>query len=450
MPKAYYGQPTKVENGRVYYDGIDRNVYGLGRQDLMRVAGAIAKSKGEKTGGTAWANDQFTAYITQNQPWAAKLPGFDPKGGKVPFPKPVPGGDPEKRVLTNVTCSCGHVFNYRIKAGRMEATKKWLESKPCPNCAKNEDGKPGGMPKPMPNQKNEELPEDHDGEGDEPETPQEDAPMPQGALDMDKLADALVEKVLQRLKPVEMPKMHHEILPEVIKALNADVPVWLQGPPGTSKSTIAAQAADALGLALHAISCHEGMTRSDLFGYTDANGQDHRSPLWEAYENGGVLLLDEIDNGNANILAALNSALSNGHCTFAGRTYKKHDTFKVVATANTAGLGPESGFIGRMGVDLATLDRFVSIPCPIDNKLEMAIVKSIHPEGYAPVMKAVRKLRKAVEQRGLRVVVSPRTSIHSAKMVKLGVTLEEALRRTALKGVDDGTINALLMEAGVV
>lgn len=443
MPRAYYGQPQKVADGRVQYRSGERSIAGLGRQDLMRVAGAIAKSKGEKTGGTSWTNDKFKQYILGNQPW--QVPGdHDP----IPVPKPVPGGDPEKRVLTNVTCSCGHVFGYKIKAGRMEATKKWLESKPCPSCAKNEEGKQGGG-MPTPPKQQEDAPEEDDLLPEE-DQPQGDAPMPEGGFDMDKLADALVEKVLQRLKPVKMPEMHHEILPEVIKALNADVPVWLQGPPGTSKSTIAAQAADALGLALHAISCHEGMTRSDLFGYTDANGQDHRSPLWEAYENGGVLLLDEIDNGNANILAALNSALSNGHCTFAGRTYKKHETFKVVATANTAGLGPESGFIGRMGVDLATLDRFVSIPCPIDNKLEMAIVKSIHPEGYAPVMKAVRKLRKAVESRGLRVVVSPRTSIHSAKMVKLGVTLEEALRRTALKGVDDATIAALLQEVGVV
>lgn len=435
MPQAHYGQPQKVADGRVHYpSGVVSPVGNLSRQDLMRVAGAIAKSKGEKTGGTSWRNDQLSRYIKDNQPWEAQ-------GTPEPSPKP---GNPQDRVPTEVICACGHTYTYRIKAGRLEATKAWLATKPCPSCAKQ---KPGESPKPGQPKPPKETPEENDDmpeeEDDLEETPQ------QFDGDLDKLADALVQKVLERLKPVKMPEMHHEILPEVIKALNADVPVWLQGPPGTSKSTIAAQAAGALGLALHAISCHEGMTRSDLFGYTDANGTDHRSPLWDAYENGGVLLLDEIDNGNANILAALNSALSNGHCTFAGKTVSKHESFKVVATANTAGLGPESGFIGRMGVDLATLDRFVSIPCPIDNKLEMAIVKSLHPDGYAPIMKAVRKLRKAVEARGLRVVVSPRTSIHAAKMGKLGTPLAECFRRTALKGVDESTVAALLQEAGV-
>jgi cobaltochelatase CobS len=268
-------------------------------------------------------------------------------------------------------------------------------------------------------------------------------------MDLDKLADLLVQKVQEKLKPFELPPLHHKVLPDIIKAVQADVPVWLQGPPGTSKSTIGRQVADTLGLAFHAISCHEAMTRSDMFGYTDAHGTDHRSPLWDAYELGGVLLLDEIDNGNANILAALNSALSNGFCTFAGKTVNKHENFRVIAAANTAGLGPESGFIGRMGVDLATLDRFATIQVPIDENLETGIVKAILPDGYAALLKTVRKLRKLVQERGLRTVVSPRCSINSARQMKHGVSMRDALIRTGCKGLDDTTLNSLLSEVGL-
>lgn len=447
MPKAYHGLPLKVDAEYTHYEGgVKRRTIYLGRQDLMRVAGAIAKSKDEKTGGIKWSNGELLAYIKNNEPWESlddnpspPPPDNKPKGGDL---DPEDAPNPNDRIATEVTCECGHTYTYRIKAGRYESTKKWLEGKPCPPCARNR----GDVPVPTPGQpKEDDQPEDAPEE-DTPEAPTPDL----DGLDLDKLADALVDKVMKRLDPIKMPEFHHEALPEVVKLLQADVPVWLKGPPGTSKSTLAEQAATALGMALHAMSCHEGMTRSDLFGYTDANGVDHRSPLWDAFEHGGVLLLDEIDNGNSNILAALNSALSNGHCTFAGKTVKKHDDFKVVATANTAGLGPEAGFIGRMGVDLATLDRFVELPINIDNKLEGALVKAIHPEGHAQVIKTVRALRKAVQAKGLRVVVSPRTSLHAAKMVKVGVPLAEALKRTALKGVDDATVSSLLADCKVV
>lgn len=480
---AHYNNPVEVSAGdgayktQVRFDDqrpIQRTVslYFLTRQALMKVAGAIAKQKGEKTGGVKWTNKQFQNYILkQDRPFQivpepkAKLPkkrqpGKRPKLGLEPHIyrpqdqfkegedelKEYDDGDRKK---TEVTCSCGHKYTYRIKQDRFDGTKKWLESKPCPPCQRGIDQ--GDKPAP---QQDGEPPEDQ--EGDEPEEPEDEElkedlqpKLDLKDLDLDTLADVLVQKVQERMKPVELPPLHHEVMPEVVKLLNADVPVWLQGPPGTSKSTIAIQAAEALELPLHAMSCHEAMTRSDMFGYTDANGTDHRSPLWDAYENGGVLLLDEIDNGNANILAALNSALSNGHCTFAGRTYQKHDKFKVVATANTAGLGPEAGFIGRMGVDLATLDRFVSLHVPIDEKLETAIVKAILPKGYSDVLKKVRKLRKLVDSRGIRTVVSPRTSIHTARMLKAGVSLANSLRRTAFKGMDEGTVSSLLSEVGV-
>jgi MoxR-like ATPase len=448
MPSKRYGTATATyeQNGN-YMVHVTGRVTAvplllLNRLDLMALSGAIAKSKGEKSGGTRWTNDQMKRYIKDNTPWTAETKGAEP----------VPAAEKGDKVPTNVTCSCGHDYTFRIDQSRGEATKKWLESKPCPSCQRKQS---------VPQQQgagNGDTGEKHTPESQEGERPEDKVAetvaevatkADLGDIDLDTLADKLVGKVMARMQPVVMPPLHHEVLPEVVKLLKADVPTWLQGPPGTSKSTIAAQAAEALGLPLHAISCHEAMTRSDMFGYTDANGTDHRSPLWEAYENGGVLLLDEIDNGNANILAALNSALSNGFTTFAGKTVHKHKDFKVVSTANTAGMGPESGFIGRMGVDLATLDRFVTLQVNIDEKLEEAIVRTFLEEDADAVLTAVRALRVGVEKRGLRMMVSPRTSIHAAKMVREGVDLAEALRRTALRAVDSVTQGALLAEAGL-
>ena len=423
-------------------NGKDRNVGWLPRTDVMKVAGAIAKSKGEKTGGVKWSNQQLVDYVVRNTPWEAK--GDDgskpkPKGGDEKLPEP----DEEGKIKTIVTAKCGHRFTARINAKRHADTKAWLESKDCPACRR------GQKPKPEPKEEEPQQKDPQPQPEDEVEEEAQSQKFDPKDIDMDVLADILVKKVMERMQPVKMPKLHHEVLPEVIKLVNEDIPVWLEGPAGTSKSTLAAQVSEALGLPLQVISCNEAMSQTALFGYKDAHGTEHKTPLWEAFENGGVLLLDEMDNGNANILAALNSALSNPFATFAGRTINKHKDFRVLATANTAGLGPETGFIGRMGVDAATLDRFAKVAVPIDEKLETAIVKAIMPDGYAAWLKVVRKVRAGVESRGIRMAVTPRTSIHGAKMVKNGFSYEYALRAKAFKGMDETTIKSLLNEAGV-
>jgi len=210
---------------------------------------------------------------------------------------------------------------------------------------------------------------------------------------------------------------------------------------------------------------------------TNANGTDHRTPLWEAYEGGGVVLLDEVDNGNPNLLAALNSALSNGHCVFgSGTVVERHPDFRVVATANTAGLGPENGFIGRNGVDLATRDRFVTVQVPIDDMLEDALAevhigaatiaelhmmfqmaakanlerRSVGKEQPNPkaIVKTVRKLRAVVDVRFRGSVVSPRTTIQAATMVAAGFTLAEALV-AKLPGLTTDEVESVLRSAGI-
>jgi cobaltochelatase CobS len=51
-------------------------------------------------------------------------------------------------------------------------------------------------------------------------------------------------------------------------------------------------------------------------GYMDAHGKLVRTLLREAYEHGGVFLLDEIDAGNPGVLTVLNALLANGQVGF--------------------------------------------------------------------------------------------------------------------------------------
>lgn len=364
---------------------------------------------------------------------------------------------------TRLVNNCGHEFDYTI---RKPGAVLWLQGRPCPSCA-------GSKNKGTTTKTTKKL-QDIVDENERPVTETE----AEGIREADITYTVDTEAVQKQLDLLPNTPFH-KVLPDVITIVQAGLPLWLQGPPGTSKSTLVEQTATALGLGFYPLSCHEMMTRSDLFGYVDAVGQEHRTPLWDAFENGGICLLDEVDNGNPNLLAALNSALSNGHCVFgSGTIVNKHPDFRVVATANTAGLGPEHGYIGRNGVDLATRDRFVTVAVPIDHALEDVLaalftndeesvvagvrlmnieatklleIRNVNKQN-APnvktVLKAVRNVRAAVESRYRGTVVSPRTTIHSSVLTVNGFTLREALS-SKLVGLDADSVNSLLNGASL-
>jgi len=374
------------------------------------------------------------------------------KGKKMPAPTPKPA--PEG--TTRVTCKCGHQYDYKVNKPQ---AVKWLEKQPCPPCrAKLKNEEKDKDPKQAP-----------DGEKKQPEVPEMPETPKTPKAPEKKVDKKWVEDVMQMMPAA----LYHEVLPDIVLLLRAGLPVWMQGPPGTSKSTLAEQAAKALGVPYHFMPCHEFMTRSDLFGFTDANGKNQRTPLWEAFEKGGVLLLDEVDNGNPNLLAAINGALSNGHGVFgSGTPVERHPDFYLVATANTAGLGPEHGYIGRNGVDLATRDRFVTVQVPIDGALESALAElymggntdSLIDEFTSrarrrlerrsrdreqltsgQVVTAIGKVRAAVDTRFRGSVVSPRATIHTAAMVNAGFGLNEAIE-AKLPGLKPSDVKSLLKE----
>jgi len=369
---------------------------------------------------------------------------------------------------TAITCACGHVWTYTVERPSM---LDHLKKKPCPACAAK------GMQQQTPEQREKQAQEE---QAQEEERQQREAEAKKKADEERKarIDHAWVERIIDMLPDGEL---FHRVLTELLMALDAGLgAIWLQGPPGTSKSTLAEQAARGLGMNFYPMSCHELMTRSDLFGFTDATGNDHRTPLWDAYEFGGILLMDEVDNGNPNLLAALNSALSNGHCVFgSGTVVQRHENFRVVATANTAGLGPEHGYIGRNGVDLATRDRFITLDVPIDSELEAALgamymgedisdlveelfqagarqrleQRSIDREEWTAtqLVTVVSKLRAAVDQGSLDSrfrgqVVSPRTTIHVGPMLKAGFTMREALK-AKLPGLKASEVTTVIEEA---
>lgn len=235
-------------------------------------------------------------------------------------------------------------------------------------------------------------------------------------------------------------KTHHAMLPTVIRILSVtDGHCFLVGPAGTGKSTIAAQAADAMGLTLYSMSFGPTTPTSKMFGYMDAHGNYVRTPFRDAYEYGGLYLGDELDNGHPGLIAELNQALANGSCAFADGMVKRHQDFRFIATGNTYGKGADRLFIGRNMLDAATLDRFVTVNIDVDEKLErmiaMACATDESREATERWVDQVQTWRKNIEIAKVPVIVSPRASLTGARMLAVGFTADEIAEMKVFAGM---------------
>src|SRR5580658_3509827 len=87
------------------------------------------------------------------------------------------------------------------------------------------------------------------------------------------------------------------------------VNIWITGPAGSGKTKAAEQVSEALGLNFYF--CGAIAEPYSLLGYMDASGKLVRTAFREAYEHGGIFLLDEVDGSSANALLSFNAALAN-------------------------------------------------------------------------------------------------------------------------------------------
>lgn len=227
----------------------------------------------------------------------------------------------------------------------------------------------------------------------------------------------------------------HAYFPLIVAALHAKQHVWLVGPAGGGKTTVVSKAAETLGLQHRAISVCAQSTKTDLLGFIDASGVYRGTAFREAFEHGHVFLLDEADNGNANVLAVLNAALANGEMTFPDKTVARHADFVCVACANTFGNGATAAYVGRNQLDAATLDRFFFVQMPLDEGLEASFIGlsgipspefNLESGGQTTAeswFAIVQKARKAAEASGIKAIISPRATLGGAKLAALGVGL---------------------------
>lgn len=238
---------------------------------------------------------------------------------------------------------------------------------------------------------------------------------------------------------VENPKTKtvHSAFLKIINILKAQKRIqkniMMVGEAGSGKTHLANTIAEALGLKFYPMSVGLQTTKSDLLGFINAHGQYVTSPVREAFEKGGVLLLDEFDSTHAGVVTIINALLANGHCSFPDKIVEKNKNFICIVACNTYGHGANIDYVGRNRLDGATLDRFIVVDVGYDKKLEKALTQN------DTWLEIVEKIRKNVEKQGIKMIISPRASMNGADLLEAGFKMSEVVDMCILKGADKDT-----------
>lgn len=186
--------------------------------------------------------------------------------------------------------------------------------------------------------------------------------------------------------------------------------VYLYGPAGSGKNTIAEQIADALGVDFYYQNTL--VTKFDISGYKNAQGEYEETPFYKAWKNGGLFFADELDNSTAEAIIALNAALANGYYTFpnSGEKVAKSPNFYCIAAGNTNGQGATEEYCGRYQMDESSRDRFAFIEINYNKKVEESICG-----GHLDVLDFVRDLRSVAKSLQIKLICGYRAISRLAK-----------------------------------
>jgi cobaltochelatase CobS subunit len=202
---------------------------------------------------------------------------------------------------------------------------------------------------------------------------------------------------------------------------------WIYGHTGCGKSTLVEQVCAALQWPMLRVNFDSEITRADLIGSmslivdpttgkTVTKFLDGVLPM--AVAGPYVLLLDEVDFVRPDVSYVLQRALEGKGVLVnedGGRFVPAHPMSRIVATANTVGLGDEHGmYQGARPQSRALLDRFapfIHIPY-LDAKNERALilkrVPKLDPKDADMIAQYVTEHRQAFENAEIAQPLSPR------------------------------------------
>lgn len=207
--------------------------------------------------------------------------------------------------------------------------------------------------------------------------------------------------------------------------------VYLYGPAGSGKNVLCAQIAQGLGLPFYYQ--NTVLTKFDLSGFKNAVGDFEKTEFFQAFTQGGLFMLDEVDNSTAEAMVALNAALANGYYSFPGiGRVDVHPDFRCIAAGNTIGTGADSAYCGRYKLDASSRDRFCFEGIDYCEEIENAMTAG----DETGIIVFVHDLRRAVKEVGAEIILGYRGISRLHKWQKV-FGFKKCLKKFITKGIEE-------------
>lgn len=242
--------------------------------------------------------------------------------------------------------------------------------------------------------------------------------------DTKELVDKLEEKAEQKRKKQEEEKCLKEIQfsfqslePEdkLKKLIEAGMNnIWMVGPAGCGKSTIARNIAKELDIPYLCISCGIGTSATEFTGYKYPTRE--ATKFAEFYAKKSLILIDEMTALDPSVAQVINAALANGEIETTTGTVLRHSECIIVATSNTFGNGADRQYVANNQLDASTIDRFTGAIIEVDYS------KKYESQFDQEVRDYIHLLRACIKINSLRRIASTRMIQAAEKMKKIGMS----------------------------
>ena len=164
--------------------------------------------------------------------------------------------------------------------------------------------------------------------------------------------------------------------------------LMLTGPTGCGKSSLVREYCARLNIPFYETSANARTEFETFLGkWVIIEGNFHwvDGPLVQAFRDGGVFVINEIDTMNPDELTGFNGILDGSTLCLRekdGEIIQRHPNFKMIATGNSAGVGDDTGLYGGVKtMNMAFMDRFLVTQVDyMDLEDELKILQAIAPD----------------------------------------------------------------------